>query len=278
MQRNALQARLNEIGQLPDNDLPIAQTLLLMAAIERDDIDLQPFEAQIVAMQDALSVASAMPPKGDVLKFRSDCLNAIIYDEFGFRPDIDGYENTGNMNFITVMERRSGIPVALGVLYLELARKQNWPVFGLNFPGHFLVRLDDGAQRVILDPFDEGKIMQAPDLRGLLKKTMGADAELNHLYYEAVTARDVVLRFCNNRKTRLIQKEEYKAAMEIIMNEMSVAPNEPRLLFEAGMLCARLHQIQRGIAYMEEFTQRSSDKKSILEAQDVMRGLRRLLQ
>mgnify|MGYP000892771915 CR=1 FL=1 len=275
---SGIHQRLQQLGLLADEDLPVAQSLLLMAAAEREAFDLQPYEAQIVAMHDALTLVAAHPPLGEGASFHLDCLRKVIHDEYGYCGDSEAYEDPEHMNLISVMDRRRGIPVALGSLYLELARRQGWSVSGLNFPGHFLLRIEDGAQRIIFDPFDEGKVMQAQDLRQLLKKIMGDKAELHHHYYDAVTARHVVLRFCNNRKTRLIAREEYAAAMVIVANERLIAPNEPRLLFEAGMLSARLHQIQQAITYMEEFIVCSKDRKAVAEAQEVLRGFRRLLQ
>lgn len=267
------------LGKLEDEALPIVQSLLLIAAIDREEIDLQPYEAHILAMHDALTLEAAKNP--EMLTFpayRLKCLNRVIRDEFNYRPDTSGYEDIQNIDFIRVIDRRAGIPVALGALYLELARRQKWEAEGLAFPGHFLLRLDDGAQRLIVDPYHEGEVLDAPGLRKLIKKVMGAKAELNANYYSTVTPRDVILRFCNNRKTRLIQQEDYQKALDLVMLEMAVAPKEPRLLFDAGMLCARLDQIQRAIAYMNEFIERSADKKTIAEAKEIIRGLQRVLQ
>ncbi len=279
MQRETYRQKLISLGKLEDHALPIVQSLLLIAAIDREEIDLQPYEAHILAMHDALTLAAAEKPEMLALPaYRLQCLNRVIRDEFNYRPDMTGYDDIENIDFIRVIDRRAGIPVALGALYLELARRQKWEAEGLTFPSHFLFRLDDGAQRLIVDPYHDGEALDAPGLRKLAKKVMGAAAELNANYYNSVSPRGVILRFCNNRKTRLIQQEEYQKAIDLVMLEMAIAPKEPRLLFDAGMLCARLDQIQRAIAYMNEFINSSDDKKTIAEAKEIIRGLQRLLQ
>ncbi len=272
--------RLAEIGTLSDAQVPVAATLLLLAAAEREAVtDLKPYEALIVAMHDAVTLRAATNTAiADISTFRLECLRQVIHEEFGFYADSETYEELQYMDLLSVMDRRRGIPVALGSIYLELARRQGWMVVGLNFPGHFVMRIEEGAQRLLFDPYDNGKILQAADLRRLLKNVMGEKAELHHHYYDAVSARDVILRFCNNRKTRLIAREEYEPAMRIILNEMRVAPDESRLLFEAGILSARLHHIQKATEYLGLFIERSDDKQSIAEAKDVLLGLRRLLQ
>ena len=271
--------KLIALGALADDDLPIVQTLLLLSAVGRENADLKPYEAHIIAMHDALTIASAAKPDDmNVVGFRLQCLNKVIREEFNYHPDKDGYDEVAHIDFMRVIERRAGIPVALGALYLELAQRQGWKAVGLSFPGHFLIRLEEGAERCIIDPYHDGQIMEAPGLRKLVKQVIGANAELNANYYNPVTPRDVVLRFCNNRKTRLIQQEEYQQAFDLVLLEMLVAPWEPRLLFDAGMLCVRLDQIQRAIEYLEDFIGRSKDKNTVAEAHDIIRSLQRVLQ
>ena len=79
---------------------------------------------------------------------------------------------------------------------------------GSPFPGHFLIRLSDGPERLILDPFHGGQICGAAELRELLKAAAGQDSELLPEHYTPVSDRDVLLRLQNNLKARLIQAEQ----------------------------------------------------------------------
>jgi regulator of sirC expression with transglutaminase-like and TPR domain len=271
--------RLAQLGQLSDGELPIVQSLLLIGASEAQQSDIQSYEAHIVSMQDALILhLSAQPQTDHVLIERAKALHHIIHTEFGYRADIEEYNRMDHMNFLRVIERRKGIPVAMGALYLELAQRQGWTVYGLNFPAHFLVRLDHGAQRVIIDPYHGVIDLKASDMRDLVKRLLGPKAELHPDYYEPVSSRDVVLRFCNNRKSRLIQSEYYQEALNLIELERLIAPNEPRLLFDAGMVAMRVDRIQDALNYMELFIQHSKDRKTIAEARDIQRSLKQLLQ
>src|SRR3546814_19245031 len=83
-----------------------------------------------------------------------------------------------------VIDRRKGLPVALGILYMHAARAQGWPAVGLNFPGHFLLRLERHGERAILDPFNEGRVHGATELLDLLKAMQGQDAELGPEHYQ----------------------------------------------------------------------------------------------
>src|SRR3546814_10733859 len=104
-----------------------------------------------------------------------------------------------NADMTRVIDRRRGLPVSLGILYLHGARAQGWPICGLNFPGHFLLRLDLGAQRSIIDPFNGGETRDAAALRALLKTMAGEAAELPPEHTRPVRCRDDLLRLQHNR-------------------------------------------------------------------------------
>src|SRR5258708_36332460 len=112
-----------------------------------------------------------------------------------------------------VIDRRKGLPVALGILYIHAARAQGWDMAGLAFPGHFLVRLQDAGTRLILDPFHGGKPREAAELRDLLKAITGNEAGLTPAHYAPVSDRDGLLRLQNNPKPRLIDSRQLGEAM-----------------------------------------------------------------
>src|ERR1700732_2641237 len=93
------------------------------------------------------------------LPARAQALNEIILLKHGYSGDELTYDDLQNANLMRVVDRRKGLPVALGILYLDAARAQGWDAVGLGFPGHFLVRLSVGPERLILDPFHGGRML-----------------------------------------------------------------------------------------------------------------------
>src|SRR4029077_16348765 len=130
-------------------------------------------------------------------------LSEVICGEFRYCGDEETYDDLDNANLMRVIERRKGLPVALGILYLTVARSQGWAAAGLNFPGHFLIRLESrDGRRAIIDPFHEGRVLETPASRQLLKVVSGQAGELEASHYKAVSNRDILLRLQNNVKTR----------------------------------------------------------------------------
>ena len=158
-----------------------------------------------------------------------------------------------------VVDRRKGLPVALGILYLHTARAQGWESVGLAFPGHFLVRLGDGAERLILDPFHGGQICEAAMLRELLKALAGQEIELMPEHYAPVSDRDVLLRLQNNLKSRLLQAGRQEQAVRVVDTMLLLAPDLAELWHESGILHARLGNMLASVNALEEFVRRAPE-------------------
>jgi regulator of sirC expression with transglutaminase-like and TPR domain len=205
---------------------------------------------------------------------RARALNEIILLKYGYSGDALTYDDLQNANLMRVVDRRKGLPVALGILYMHAGRAQGWETVGLAFPGHFLVRLSNGPERLILDPFHGGRICTAAELRELLKATAGSESELRTEHYAPVSDRDVLLRLQNNLKARLIQAERYERAVVVAETMLMLAPDLAELWREAGLLHARLGNMRSAAAALEQFVLRAPDAMARRQASALLRQLR----
>src|SRR5207247_4040367 len=161
---------LRELGASDGRILPIAEAALALASFERPRVDLGHYRDHLRLI--ARDVGQHPDAAGD-LAARARALNEIILLKYGYSGDALTYDDLQNANLIRVVDRRKGLPVALGILYIHAARAQGWDAVGLGFPGHFLVRLTEGAERLILDPFHGGRVCDAATVRELLKARAG---------------------------------------------------------------------------------------------------------
>ena len=160
--RTEILAELKRIGTLSDADIPLAWTALLLGALDRPGTLLEPYRNHLDEMTGTVSrlfdepdpVASG--PGYHVGIARAQALSAVIADEYGYMGDRISYDDLRNANLLDVIERRKGLPVALGILYIHCAQSLGWELTGLSFPGHFVVGLREGTDHVILDPFNGG--------------------------------------------------------------------------------------------------------------------------
>jgi regulator of sirC expression with transglutaminase-like and TPR domain len=245
---------LRELATAASAILPIAEAALALASFERPRVGLARYRQHLATL--ARDVGRHAGAKGD-LAGRAHALNEIILLKHGYSGDELTYDDLQNANLMRVVDRRKGLPVALGILYLHAARAQGWDCVGLAFPGHFLVRLSDGPERLILDPFHGGRVCDAAGLRELLKVMAGQEVELSPEHYAPVADRDVLLRLQNNIKSRLLQAGRGEQAVKIVETMLLLAPDLSDLWREAGALHAQLGNIRAAINALEEFVGRA---------------------
>src|SRR5258708_12163209 len=106
-------------------------------------------------------------------------LAEIVARSYAYRGDTDSYDDLQNADLARVIERRKGLPVALSILYLHVARAQGWEAEGLAFPGHFLIRVGMDGARHVIDPFYDGCVPDTSDLPDLLPHVLGPPPHLH---------------------------------------------------------------------------------------------------
>jgi regulator of sirC expression with transglutaminase-like and TPR domain len=250
-----IETQLRRIGKQPDQQIDIAQTALLLAALDRPGVSLVRYEDHLGLLAADLGKAAA---GAEALDDRIAALNEIIFVAYGYEGDRRTYDDLQNASLMRVIDRRRGLPVALGILCIHAARAQGWEIAGLNFPGHFLLRMDLAGQRAILDPFARGARQTAQDLRGLLKAQGDEEAELVPDYYDDATDRDILVRLQNNIKLRQTQRNDNQAAAGTLERMLWIAPGNKLLWREKALVDAQLGRIDNAVAALEEYIARET--------------------
>lgn len=262
---------LTAAGMASDEDLDVAAVALALAALDYPDRDLAGYRDHLAGL---CAAAAAQCQDTAHIDARADALAQVISQQFGYTGDQASYNDMQNANMMQVIDRRKGLPVALGLLYIIAARAQGWACAGLNFPGHFLIRLELGSTRRILDPFNGGVKMEIPQLRGLLKGMAGEDAELQPEYYQPVSNRDVLLRLLNNIKGRAFQSNDFIRACDILARMRMISPASAHLGYEHGMVHARLGNVPDAMAAMRVCIEHADDPKLRQLAEQAVQQLR----
>ncbi|WP_114861150.1 SirB1 family protein [Azospirillum brasilense] len=250
---------LRRVGRQPDEQIDLAEAALALGALEVPGAALADYRRHLADI--AHDLAERVSPTLDGLEARVSWLHEVIVERHGYAGDHDTYDDLQNANLLRVIDRRRGLPVALGILYLHAARSQGWTMLGLNFPGHFLVRLEADGARAILDPFNEGQVRTAVDLRDLLKATAGSAAELEPGHYQTVTNREILLRLQNNIKLRHLSARDVPRALEVLEAMRLFAPAEASLWRETGLLEAHNGNLAAAIAALESFLELTASER-----------------
>lgn len=252
-----LRARyLRDLGAAGARNLPIAEAALALASFDRPRVDLARYRDHLKLLARDVGRHSGA---ANGLGARARTLNEIILLKYGYSGDELTYDDLQNANLMRVIDRRKGLPVVLGILYIHAARAQGWEIAGLGFPGHFLVRLSLNGERLIIDPFHGGRLCGAAELRELLRAMTGGDNQLLPEHYAPVSDREVLLRLQNNVKSRLLQAQRYEPALVVIETMLMLAPDLGELWHEAGLLYARQGNLRAAVNALREFVASAPD-------------------
>lgn len=251
---------LDQLADCEDAEIDLALTALALADAARPGRNLKAAQDHLDALLATLRERVTSEEDCSSAIRRGDLLREVMVGVYGYHGDAETYEDPDNADLIRVMERRRGLPVSLGILYLTLARSVGWTAEGLNFPGHFIIRVDgEDGERVILDPFHDGADLSVADLRGLVKAIEGPEAELSPAIYAAVSNREVLIRLQANIKLRALQAGDYEAALATVERMLLVTPDDHWLWRESGLMHMRLGDLDGALAALDVYLSLAPD-------------------
>ena len=265
---------LHQTGGLPDRDIDPAHVALAIAALDHPGISMGRYTSALQRHGESVGQRYGKLLEGgaeDDAATRLAALHYVLAETEAYEGDTETYDNLENADLMRVMDRRKGLPVALAILYMHAARMQGWVVHALSFPGHVVCRLDNGAQRVLFDPFERCRVMEAQDLRAMVKRVVGPHAELSAGYYVPAGNREVIIRLQNNIKLRQVEAADYEGALRTVERMRLIDPDEYRLLLDEGVLAYRTGHKNKSIAALEGYIDHAPDARDRQEAAILLR-------
>ena len=263
---------LEATGWIPDVELDIAEAALHLARVDAPDADWQAARAHLSGLaREIVRIGQGV----DNLEARAGALTRLLVGRHRYRGDEQTYDDLANANLIRVIERRRGMPVALGVIWLHACRAVGWDAHGVDFPGHFLIALTGNGKQVVLDVFKGGMPMQVADLRALIRRVEGEKARLRPGVLQPMSARAVLLRLQNNIKSRRLEAGDFAGALACVGDMVRIAPDHAALWQEAAVMHQRLDQVAAAVRCFERFVMLVPEGDAAMRARasiDALRG------
>ncbi|HEY0193175.1 MAG TPA: transglutaminase-like domain-containing protein [Kofleriaceae bacterium] len=207
-------------------DLHLDHAALLIGAWDYPDRDLAGYRAQLDELAGLAAPAVARAGNGIA---RARALSDCLFDQLGFYGNTSDYYDPRNSFLCDVLDRRTGIPISLSVLYLEVARRIGVLAQGVNFPGHFLVRVAIEDAWLYLDPFSSGRALTSSDLEALLRKTTTPDAVLEPGVIAAASKRQIISRMLVNLAGIYGRNGDLPRSLDVLERLAVLEPNNPRI-------------------------------------------------
>ena len=274
-----LVSRLRAHGKSSTGSFPILQAALDIAAYARiqtntalPDFDsiINHMNALSQAAEEWVSVYDTNPPANDQV----DWLRQIMQEQGGFVGATQNYDASENADIVAVIDNRRGLPVSLGLLYIHVARCGNFSIDGLNFPGHFLLRVNADEGSAIFDPFNDARILEPQDLRATLKRFHGPAAEMDLSFTRSVRDRDVLTRMQNNLKIRALRESRLEDAILVLERLLLLEPGNGVFWQEAGLIHQRLGNLRAAVLAFENAVETMQEPALSVRVQSLLDEVR----
>ena len=228
-----------------DERIDLARACLMIAQDAYPALDVERYLGEIEGM--ALRLRERLKDGGGAEE-RVIALNEFLYGELGYWGNTEDYYDPRNSYLNDVIDRKTGIPITLAVLYMALGRRIGLPLEGVSFPGHFLVRVRVRGGVLILDPFAGGAPQSEAELRARLQRVIpegaAADVSVAELpldqFLEPASNRQIVARVLRNLKGIYRETDKPERLLEVLNRMLVVSPDASAELRDRGYAYQRL--------------------------------------
>lgn len=265
---SAPRERFAELARGDDADIDLAAAALWIAAEAYPGLDIERY----LRMLDELAREAGASVLADAPAERVSELLRFLFSEQRFVGNTDDYYDPRNSMLNEVLDRRTGIPISLALLVVEVARRIGLELCGVSFPGHFLVRTADEPPTLV-DAFS-GRILEREECEVLLRKALGKDASLEPEHLRAASAREVLVRMLANLKRIYLQREDLEAALACSDRLLMLLPDTPLELRDRGLIHAGLECFGPALVDLERFVELARSPEVERATRDTIDSLR----
>ena len=190
-------------------------------------------------------------PSGALPERRVGRLNTVLFHDLGFAGNQADYYDPRNSFFNEVIERRTGIPLSLSLLYMEVGKRCGLSVDGVSFPGHFLckVMLDDGE--LIVDAFHKGQLLGLAELKRRFASAAGDAARFELRLLRPARPKEILARMLQNLRSIYLERGDLPRALSAVDRQLLLQPDDPRVLRDRARLCEQLGGSEAAAADLE---------------------------
>jgi regulator of sirC expression with transglutaminase-like and TPR domain len=201
----------------------------------------------------------------------------LLFDEEAFRGNAEDYYDPRNSFLNDVLDRRLGIPISLSVIYVGVASRAGLAAAGVGLPGHFVVQVERGGHRQLLDPFHGGRLLDQADCQAIVSRLRRGTGPLDPRWLAPVTTRQILVRMLSNLKAVYTALGDWSQALAASERILLLVPGALEELRDRGMLRARLGQTSAALRDWEAYLKDAPNAPDAAVIRNRLRALRQAL-
>ena len=226
-----------QIVDRPNEQIDLGRAALAIALDDYPALEIPTYLARLNEL--AAAVTRHIGPQADVYR-KILGLNTVLFGQERFRANRAEYFDPKNSFLNEVLDRKTGIPITLSVLYMEVAQRVELPLAGVSFPGHFPVKYGSGDDEIILDPFNEGEMKTTANLKKMIDEQYSGKVKFQRDFLEASTKKQILKRMLNNLKVIYLRDDALMKALPVIERMVILDPAGADDIRDRGMVYLKL--------------------------------------
>jgi regulator of sirC expression with transglutaminase-like and TPR domain len=273
LHRSQARAVFLDLIRRPDPLVPLAEAALALAWEDQGGADPRGYVARLDAFAAVAQPGVQAATDGEG---RAAALGEALAGRLGFHGDPRCYQHPdpANSYLNQVIERRVGLPILLSLVYMEVGWRLGLPIHGLALPGHFIVRLEDAAGDLYLDPFNGGTRWSAADCERQIASFYGElSPELTALIMAAPARGAILARILRNLKQTYLARDDVPHALAAVERLMLLDGSDPGELRDRGLLRLRVGRAQAAVEDLERYAREHPAAGDIAEIRALAREL-----
>jgi regulator of sirC expression with transglutaminase-like and TPR domain len=198
-------------------------------------------------------------------------LNEFLYDNLGFVGEMDDYYNPKNNFLNEVIDKKSGLPITLSVLYMELAKFIGLDLKIIGFPSHVLVKYNE---EMILDPFNDGRLLDIDDLQEILDRNFDGQLDFEPEFLDEIKSEQVLIRLARNLKNSYFQSYANEKALKCVNMTLSIEPESPEDIRDKGILEEKLLNHDTALKYLNQYLEINPNAEDVDLILEIIRTIK----
>jgi len=242
--------------QQPDEHIDLAKAALYIAQEEYPNLDPEEYLNALDTMADELQ--ERLPSSRYPLRMIQS-INQYLYNDLGFAGNQQDYSDPRNSFINDVIERRLGIPITLALVYIEVARRIDFPMVGIGMPGHFLIRPDIPDIEIFVDAFNSGEIIFAQDCQEKLSEIYQQPVTLQPEFLAVVSHRQFLARMLTNLKYIYLQQQQLEKTLAAVERILLLFPGVTLEMRDRGLLYYQLGRFPQAVDDFQSYLAKVPD-------------------
>ncbi|GCF07740.1 SirB1 family protein [Dictyobacter arantiisoli] len=269
-----------------ESSIDLARAALLIASIAYPNLDPVPALTQLDVLANRVKLLLSLPETEQLPSPLPEdispltviaAINQVIFEEEQFSGASDDYRNPDNSFLHKVLERHTGLPIMLSLVYMEIGKRIGFPIDGMGFPYHFMVRYHWPEGTIYIDPFNNGLLLNEQECRERIQELTQQHRPLHPRWLEPVGPQQMLLRMLNNLKGVYIHRSDFEHALAVIDMIVLLLPQSGVERRDRGFLHLELKHYGKAMYDLQAYLELDPRADDRYEIRNHIKGIRQTI-